>query len=111
MARDMVKVRNYGRESYTEDFKGTKITVPGNGSIELDRDTAHEFLGTMSRPLPNGGFIEKNLDIEEIPGLAVEPVWECDLCGMKMGSDALLNEHLTSTHKEQLADVKPSRKK
>ena len=104
---DMVKVVNQDKKPYEETFAGRKIVIPGRGSIEMRRDEAYDFLGTQSPALPGGGWVEKNLEIEEIPGnkQSDDQEFVCNFDGMKFPTKAALDKHLES-HKDQIAEMK-----
>ena len=102
---DRVKVVNMMKTVYKETFKEREIVIPSKGSVEMRRDEAVEFLGTISPGLVNGGFQPKNLEIEEIPGGAVVEI-QCDLCGVKFENAAQLKAHIPLVHKEQLEEKK-----
>ena len=102
--RDKVRVLNKGDATYAEEFLGKTISIAPGKYVEMPRYEAAQFMGTMSKPLPNGGWVEKRLVIEEIPGQP-KPI-ECEFCGKKYGTKAMLEQHLDKEHAEQLAERK-----
>ena len=44
----IVKVWNDNKHPHTEEFKGTKITIPAGGSIEMEWEEAIEFKGAFT---------------------------------------------------------------
>jgi len=59
------KIINDGSDTYKEIFNEREIVIKPKETITMPRSEAVKFMGTMSKPLPNGGWTEKKLRILE----------------------------------------------
>ena len=95
-------VTNKGENVYVEDFKGRTITLKPNESVTMPRHEAQEFMGTMSKALPNGGWTEKKMTINVYPEEDTEKErYVCQVDGQEFKTKPDLEKHLTSAHRNQ----------
>ena len=95
-------VTNKGDNIYTEDFKGRVITLKPNESVTMPRHEAQEFMGSMSKPLPNGGWTQKKMVIAIQPEEDLErDRFICQVDGQEYKTQADLEKHITSAHRNQ----------
>ena len=102
-----VRVYNDGKLQHKEAFKGSMITIPPDGYVEMHRDDAVQFLGQFY-PMRRGGDgvqLEetfKKLRIEQIKGLKktakAKASLICPVCGFEAESQAGLDAHMKSKH-------------
>ena len=112
IANNMVKVWNRNTHPHTEKFKGKSITVPAQGSIEMEFEDAVDFLGQFTpierdgagQPLPKS---YKMLDIEKPSdfGARIEDRRICMKCKGQFASDSDLVKHIEEFHLDAMADA------
>jgi hypothetical protein len=106
------KVYNDSPWPHTETFKGDKVTVPANGSIEMEFFDAHEFKGQFYPPLvdADGGQQEKSFKrIRVMPIVEGEAALSpekprCQACKYEATSKQDLEDHIDANHLDQLED-------
>ncbi len=85
-----VKVHNLNTFPYSEEFRGTLITIPALGFVEMDEDESLYFMETFTAPKkdsqgrPDPKFFKK-LKRELPPPAAVDPL-VCHATGQKAQS-------------------------
>ena len=101
---EYVTVKNEGSKTYTEEFKGKKISIPSKGSIKMVKSEAVQFIGTVGTSNIEKG-IEKNLVM--IRGTPTPDVEEptkfiSHIDGREFDSQEELDKHLKSINPEAL---------
>jgi len=95
-------ITNKGENTYTEEFKGRTVTLKPGDTVTMPRHEAQEFMGTMSRALPNGGWTEKKMVINVHPEEDNEKEkFICQVDGQEFKNKADLEKHLTTAHRNQ----------
>jgi hypothetical protein len=101
---EYVQVVNKGSKTYTEEFKGKKLSIAPNKSITMERYEAKQFIGTVGTSSIEGN-VEKNLEIVYGP-LPVQEETQVEfvshLDGKKFETQKDLDEHLASLNPEAL---------
>ena len=102
MGSATVRVYNDGVATYVERYKNQDIEIPPKGFLVMKKRDAIDFLGTMSQPLPNGGWVEKNLSLHEDPASIDDPPqkYVCNFDGLEFPTQEALDQHLLQHSKE-----------
>lgn len=107
-----VQVVNDNVHPYREKFRGQEIFIAPKGSIEMDMNEAHLFLGTMPPNIEvDGSGIQKPtsykmLRIEMGGAKAPAPVskFKCMADGKEFNSQAELDAYIAENHTETMVD-------
>ena len=103
----MYEVANHGNTEYEEVFKGKKIRIPANGSIQMPKADANQFLAQMAVN-EKGRLVPKMLSSKRIsPEGANEMI--CNFCGkddFKNRDEFLIhiNTHAKDKYKDEALD-------
>ncbi len=107
----LVKVINDNVHPYKEKFRGRDINIPPKGSIEMDLNDAHMFLGTMNSievdgggtPLPTSYKMLRISTDMSTPIVAAKNT-VCMACNKDLLTEKALASHSESEHFDAMID-------
>lgn len=114
-----VRVYNDNKHEHTEKFKGSTISIPPGGYVEMTRDDAVLFRGQFKPMMRNKGGKEdprgfKMIRIDDTPYSPEQMVKDvvkenedkntCQACGFVAASAAGLSAHIRHNHQHQMVD-------
>lgn len=100
-----VKVYNDSRLQHKEQFKGSIITIPPGGYVEMHRDDAVMFLGQFF-PIKRGGngvqleesFKKLRIEAPQDVKVKEKEKFICHICGFEAESASGLQSHIRAKH-------------
>lgn len=113
-----VQVVNDNDHPYREKFRGKEIVIPAKGSIEMDYNEAHIFLGTMPSNIEvDGNGIQKATSYKRLSILtgneaptASSKKFKCMADGREFASQAELDAYIAENHVEAMVDEDAKKK-
>ena len=114
----LVKVVNDNVHPYRENFRGQDIYIEPKGSIQMDINDAHLFLGSMPANIEiDANGIQKPTSYKmlriEKPSDAKPQVSKSFVCmrdGKEFPSQAALDKHIEDNYAEEIADEEERKK-
>jgi hypothetical protein len=114
-----VKVWNRNTHPFKQDWNGQSISIAAKGFILMEEGEAHEFLGSYSPVIRDGGGqpdprFKKDLIIEKISEKKEGPSPEdhtCNKCGIPHATKEDLEKHIDLNHLDDLEDQEVATKR